>query len=316
MKAYAEKLKDPRWQKKRLEVLSRDDWACVHCGETRLTLHVHHLKYTKGEPWDISSEYLETLCKDCHNLTHQKLPEIQTPAAKKNDQHKRQHKGGLLVVKHNLLIEGRYRLSLDEMRLLLLAISKLDSRSQQDSPRAINVTAREFSDIYGSQLKQSYSQLRAAVSGLGQQKVAIKNTSPVCWLSTNTYNDGEGSVTLDFSLDIKPYLSQLDGMFTCYKLSCVAQLKTPYSIRLYELLSQWRGTGKRIIKVAELRSLLVLEDKYEKFSDLRKCVIEPAIKELNTKTDLQVTFSTQRKGRFIAKLLFSFMGEETGMLEA
>lgn len=62
---YSEKLKSPKWQKKRLEVLSRDNFTCCKCGDTETELHVHHLKYTK-EPYDAPNEDLETLCKDCH----------------------------------------------------------------------------------------------------------------------------------------------------------------------------------------------------------------------------------------------------------
>jgi transposase len=63
--SYSEKLKDPRWQKKRLEVFERDKFQCQACDSKDKTLHVHHLKY-EGEPWESPMEYLETLCEDCH----------------------------------------------------------------------------------------------------------------------------------------------------------------------------------------------------------------------------------------------------------
>lgn len=64
---YKEKLLDPRWQKKRLEILNRDNFRCQHCHRTDKTLHVHHLHYRSNtEPWDYSEEYLLTLCVDCH----------------------------------------------------------------------------------------------------------------------------------------------------------------------------------------------------------------------------------------------------------
>jgi len=66
-KSYSEKLKDPRWQKKRLEILDRDKWTCKICGETEITLHVHHIFYLpKIEPWDVPSGFLLTVCEDCH----------------------------------------------------------------------------------------------------------------------------------------------------------------------------------------------------------------------------------------------------------
>lgn len=62
---YSEKLKDPRWQKKRLQVLEAAGWKCEYCGLGDMTLHVHHLKYT-GEPWDAPAEDLEVLCEEHH----------------------------------------------------------------------------------------------------------------------------------------------------------------------------------------------------------------------------------------------------------
>lgn len=64
---YAEKLKDPRWQKKRLEILNRADWACEVCCANDKTLHVHHVYYEYGkDPWDYTSDTLMSLCEDCH----------------------------------------------------------------------------------------------------------------------------------------------------------------------------------------------------------------------------------------------------------
>ena len=68
MANYSEKLKDPRWQKKRLEILKRDKFRCRFCGNETETLHVHHLEYVDyyKEPWDYSNALLMTLCKTCH----------------------------------------------------------------------------------------------------------------------------------------------------------------------------------------------------------------------------------------------------------
>jgi hypothetical protein len=68
MATYSEKLKDPRWQKKRLEILQRDNWTCQLCGATTITLHIHHRKYIKGkEPWEYPDHLLVTLCEICHD---------------------------------------------------------------------------------------------------------------------------------------------------------------------------------------------------------------------------------------------------------
>lgn len=64
---YQKKLRDPRWQKKRLEIFERDQWACQRCENTEKTLAVHHRVYMRDcEPWDVPDNALETLCEDCH----------------------------------------------------------------------------------------------------------------------------------------------------------------------------------------------------------------------------------------------------------
>lgn len=66
-KTYSEKLKDPRWQKKRLEILSRDEFTCQACKNSKDSLSVHHKYYDgKKEPWDYDSNTLVTLCNSCH----------------------------------------------------------------------------------------------------------------------------------------------------------------------------------------------------------------------------------------------------------
>lgn len=65
---YFAKLKDPRWQKKRLEILERDEFSCRGCGDKDSTLHVHHLWYEGNNPWDAPTESLLTLCETCHEF--------------------------------------------------------------------------------------------------------------------------------------------------------------------------------------------------------------------------------------------------------
>ena len=66
---YAEKLQDPRWQKKRTQILNRDNFTCKLCGNTKQRLDVHHHLYEKGkDPWEYSDDVLDTYCKTCHKL--------------------------------------------------------------------------------------------------------------------------------------------------------------------------------------------------------------------------------------------------------
>lgn len=66
MTDYAKSLTDPRWQKKRLRILERDEWTCRDTGATDEELQVHHCWYSKGGPWETPDEYLLTLTRTAH----------------------------------------------------------------------------------------------------------------------------------------------------------------------------------------------------------------------------------------------------------
>lgn len=69
---YFEKLKDPRWQRKRLEALQAADWRCERCMDGESTLHVHPKQYFKGrDPWDYEVGQLSVVCEDCHRVEHE-----------------------------------------------------------------------------------------------------------------------------------------------------------------------------------------------------------------------------------------------------
>jgi len=68
---YAELLKSPQWQRKRLEIMQRDNWQCVICLDGNSTLNVHHKEYLRGhKPWEYGDHALMTLCEACHELCH------------------------------------------------------------------------------------------------------------------------------------------------------------------------------------------------------------------------------------------------------
>lgn len=69
--SYKEQIKSPKWQKRRLEILQRDDFKCQICGDSEKTLNVHHLMYHKDRNiWEYEDFELITLCEDCHEYQH------------------------------------------------------------------------------------------------------------------------------------------------------------------------------------------------------------------------------------------------------
>ena len=78
IKTYAEKLKDPRWQKKRLQIFERDNWSCQMCQRTKETLVVHHRLYLpEAEAWEYEDRFLVTLCERCHQREREYRPRFE-----------------------------------------------------------------------------------------------------------------------------------------------------------------------------------------------------------------------------------------------
>lgn len=64
---YAEKLRDPRWQRRKSEVQRKADFTCEDCGSKTATLEVHHCLYIIGrEPWEYDDDLLMLVCRECH----------------------------------------------------------------------------------------------------------------------------------------------------------------------------------------------------------------------------------------------------------
>lgn len=74
---YSEKLKDPRWQRRRLEVLEAAGWCCSQCQSADKTLHVHHNFYrSRTEPWNYPDHALRVLCEECHEIVEEQRTEF------------------------------------------------------------------------------------------------------------------------------------------------------------------------------------------------------------------------------------------------
>lgn len=220
----------------------------------------------------------------------------------------------LKVTKHNDLIEAGYKLTLNEQRLVLAAVAQLDSRKPM--PRQeFTITAAEFAKAFDIELKHAYEAMEDASDRLFERDIRTYDEKAQVrgrfrWISGVEYHDGEGKVTLGFSPQIAPYLTMLHARFTSYELKQVSRLGSAYAIRLYELLKQFNSTGERTLSIERLRQRLELVDVYPRFYDLKRWVIEPAMKEINANTDLQVEWDAERKGRKVVGLYFVFSDQQ------
>lgn len=224
-------------------------------------------------------------------------------------------KSKLTVYKHNDLIEARYAaMSLHEQLLILACISSVNPLEMTaETPVELSVSA--FADLADIQAAGAYTELQSAVERLFERKLTIMNPDPgdpalkrtvTRWVSSINYYDGQGRIRLYFAPKILPYLANLAGSFTKYKLQHVTQFKSKYGVRLYELLMQWQGRGSREIEIDWLRECWELTEKYPRLEALKRKVINPAINDINTYSNLWVKYGQRKRGRRVVALQFQF----------
>lgn len=216
------------------------------------------------------------------------------------------------VVKSNKFIEARYDMSVVQNRIIILLISKLDRFAEDFGTQILH--ASEFKELSGQEGWSVYAQLEEAAQQLVEQRIHIaheKGWTKANLLSFVTYHKNKGCIEARFNPDMRPLLLKLQGYYTKYQAKQVMQLSSPYSIRLYEQLKmryeQAKAYGKSPvfeIEVSYLREILNLEDKYDRFSDFRRRVIDFPTKEINEHTDLSVSYATKKRGREVHAIVF------------
>lgn len=216
-----------------------------------------------------------------------------------------------LVTQSNKLVMASYRLSLQENRLILAAISKLDSRKIGIHPSAklnqstVTVSALEFGKTFGISNKKAYEELRDATNNLFERKISQidgKKTTKMRWVSKVVYHEGEGWAELTFSPDVLNHLTLLKNNFTSSRLSSVSGLKTTYSQRIRMMCEMFLDTGFLRISFADFREALVVP--YKSYSDVKRRVLEPALKEIRDRSDLIIECSAFKRGRSVHSLEF------------
>lgn len=232
-----------------------------------------------------------------------------------------------LVVKDNALIQASYTLGLSEQRLMLLAILEARETGKGiDHTSLLMVHAYAYADQFGIDKNNAYEVMRDASKGLFDRYVTYHDKNPKngndrsfhCrWVDKIGYEKATGTVFLRFTADVVPLITRLENNFTSYEIEQVANLDSGYAIRLYELLIQWRITGKPpVFELQDFRRKLGVEDiQYKTMSNFKNRVLEPALKQINEHTDITAKYENIKKGRVITGFKFMFKPKKTNKKE-
>jgi len=231
----------------------------------------------------------------------------------------------------NALARSAQGLRLSEKRTVSLALAKTDSMpikdltlsTMGDAGFTVRLTAAEYAESYDVDSDTAYDQLKAAGDYLMDRKVRtfkIKGKGyteiKTNWCSEAQYQAGEGWIQISFTPQISKHLLGLRTAFTSYKLNQASALRSIYSWRLFECLQSWKKTGVWSPTIEEFHQAMEAPQTCcNNFGQLRLKVIEPALKELREKDNMDIDYELEKAGRKVVGLIFRFQKNAQGALD-
>lgn len=222
-----------------------------------------------------------------------------------------------LVVKSNRFITAKYDWSPLEHRIIAMMIAQL--KKDDESFAVQRVWIRDVRELSNTESKDLYHRGEEICQKLLSQKIEVKSINEngkrqyegYNLLSTCKYVEGSGHILAKFNDDMRPFLLELKRRFTMYQLQYVMQLRSQYSIRLYENLKMREDLRFYRLNIPDLRELLSIEHKYTgSFSQVKAKVLEPAREEIKEKADIYFTYHVERDGRTPVAINFMIHANE------
>lgn len=216
----------------------------------------------------------------------------------------------------NEIIRSAQGLNLWEKRVLMLAVSKIDSKAAVTlGAGEVTLRVTDLVSLYGVNKDSAYQEAKKAAEGIMKRQIRLKpndaETNLIQWVIESTYKPREGLINVEVHPKLIPHLQALKAHFTSYKLSRVSGLQSVYSWRLFELLMQFKRTGLLNIPIDDFyHAMDAPESLRANFSNLRNRVIEPAVKEIREKDGLAVEWEAIKAGRKVKALKFTFPTEQ------
>ena len=206
-----------------------------------------------------------------------------------------------VVAKANQLIQGRHDFTTAEQRIFVSMIAKLD-RDMETFPEQ-KIRIEDVCKPSGIDPSNLYRRVDEITDNLLDKKVSVRqnddqgeetrfkkyNVFSMC-----EYERGSGTVTAKFNDDMAPFLLKLKERFTLYLVTVFLRLRSRYSTQIYERLKMRQDLRHLSLSVEDLRRQLSIENKYSKFSDLKRSVLEQAREELKEKADIYFTYRINR----------------------
>lgn len=206
-----------------------------------------------------------------------------------------------------------------DYQIFLLLVSRLggvDKNGKYLQPNQLQrehlLKAKDLSQTFDLNLNHSYLKLKKTCKKLMKTSVVLEmidsdRTREINICSMAEYNPKEGSISIKFTDDIMPYLSQVKEKFLLYNLKEISGFGSLYTTRLYELLQEFKETGWVLTSIDQLRNVLgVNKDTLKIYNNFKRKAIIHACNEINEKYNFNLHFEEIKAGRKVAAIRFIF----------
>ncbi len=234
-----------------------------------------------------------------------------------------------------LIDHGSYKLSTRATKFFAYVVARyVDPKANEGLPTVIDVPLFDvIRDVYrneGTISKSIYTEIDDICLELTSNPITFPSNveldghrlrGSINWCTSaipmKDKNTGAVYIQLEFGKHMSRFLVNLKkyGLFSRLELN---GLRGIYSIRFFKILRAARNMerkhrvySRKRFSLNDLRFKFKLEKKYSKFKDFRRCVIEPAVKELNERTSVKVLdVEYVREGRKISYIDFIFTDQD------
>jgi|LGOV01.1.fsa_nt_gb plasmid replication initiation protein len=209
-----------------------------------------------------------------------------------------------LVTKSNSLVKAQGSFTAFEQKIIIGAISMINPFD--DGFKEYEMKVEDIMEIYGVSKKNVYREIDNATDKFFKV-ITIRdgeNIIKIPFFTKAQWKERGSIVIFRFSPELQPYLLDLQ-QYTKYELINISNMKSGYSIRIFELLKQCERMKKCSFKLDELKELLGITIEYKVFKDFDRRVLKVALDEINALTDIHVDYEKKRIGRSIGKIEFT-----------
>lgn len=222
------------------------------------------------------------------------------------------------IVKHNNLIQSRYTLEASEQKLLYKLFEHV--QKNQYTTRVLELSFDDFYKNFKGMLGKNITKadFKHIVESLQDKKPYIivdDKFTRTQWYKIKGDIDYE-EIRLILDDDVFEYIQAQEKNFTMLKLESIYSFKKFYTMRIYELLKQWSNTKKSItFDLEEFKLNLNIEKNtgYKNFNNIKKRILEPAIDEINKKSELEISYGVGKEGKKVSNITFNIINKKPQM---